>query len=442
LRIAIIGAGIAGLGAAWALHRSHRVTLFEAEPRLGGHAHTVDVHHRGHHVAVDTGFIVYNERNYPLLTRLFGRLGIVSQPSCMSFGASIDDGALEYSGSNPRVMFAQKRNLLRPAFLRMLADIVRFNRAARRFVREDHAAEPTLGEFLDRGGYGSGLLDWYLLPMAAAIWSSSPAAMRRFPARSILAFYDNHGLLSIADRPKWRTVRGGSRSYVARITAGFRGRIRQGVPVVEVRRQPGGVIVATGDGERQVFDEVVLACHADQALRLLADASSAERQALGAITYQPNHAVLHGDPRLMPRRRAVWSSWNYMASGASGTEPRIAVTYWMNRLQRLDPALPLFVSLNPLREPDPALTFGAWRYDHPVLDGAALAAQRRIAALQGLDRVWYAGAWLGHGFHEDGLRSGLDAARRLGAPPLWEAAEPARRTGIIGLPEPAAAQSV
>lgn len=439
MRIAIIGSGIAGLGAAWALHARHQITLFEAEARLGGHSNTVEVAHGGSHVAVDTGFIVYNERNYPLLTRLLRHLDVASIPSCMSFAASIGDGALEYSGSNPRVMFAQRRNLVRPAFLRMLVDIGRFNRAARRFAADPAGPDIELGAFLDRGGYGKGLLDWYLLPMAGAIWSSPPAEMRRFPARGILAFFANHGLLSINDRPQWRSVRGGARSYVERITAPFRDRIRRGEPVLEVRRRPGGVSVVTERSGRQPFDEVVLACHADQALALLADAGPAERRALAAIPYRANHAVLHADPRLMPRRRLAWASWNYMASGAGEAAGRVSVTYWMNRLQRLDPAPPLFVSLNPLREPDPALTFGAWRYDHPVLDRAAYAAQRAIEALQGRDRVWFAGAWLGHGFHEDGLRSGLAVARRLGAPPLWELPEAPRRAGAIGLPERAAA---
>jgi predicted NAD/FAD-binding protein len=434
LRIAIVGAGIAGLGAAWALHPRHRITLFEAEPRLGGHSHTVEVEQAGARIAVDTGFIVYNERNYPLLTRLLAHLGVATKPSCMSFAASLGNGAIEYSGSSLAVMLAQRRNVARPAFLRMLIDILRFNRAGRRYLA-DGGAEITLGELLDRGRYGRAFRNWYLLPMAAAIWSAPLAQILRFPARSFLTFFDNHGLLSIDDRPQWRTVVGGSRTYVARLAAGFRDRVRAAEPVLAVRREAGGVALQTTRGV-ELCDQAVLACHSDQALALLADATPAERRALEAIPYQPNRAVLHADPSLMPRRRAVWSSWNYMATGTQDASARVSVTYWMNRLQGLDESSPLFVSLNPLREPAPALTFGAWRYDHPLLDSGALAAQRAIGALQGRDRVWFAGAWLGYGFHEDGLRSGLEVARRLGAPPLWEA--PAA-TGFPGLPERAAA---
>ena len=441
MRIAVVGAGIAGLAAAWTLHRRHDVMLFEAEPRPGGHANTVEIDHGGRTIAVDTGFIVYNELNYPLLTRLFAHLGVESECSDMSFSASIGDGALEYSGSSLALLFAQKRNLARPAFLRMLADILRFNAAAKQFVAAPVRGgdEPTLGAFLEQGRYGVGLCRWYLLPMAAAIWSASTDAMLRFPARSILGFFANHGLLNLLERPQWRTVRGGSRAYVERLAAALGPRLRCGRAVRAVRRVPGGVEVATWAGERYLCDHVVLACHSDQALRLLADALPAERAALAAIPYQGNHAVLHADRALMPRRRAVWSSWNYLAHSTADGGARVSVTYWMNRLQNLDADRPLFVSLNPLREPDPALTFGTWRYDHPVFDAASLAAQAALRAVQGRKRVWFAGAWMGYGFHEDGLRSGLEVARALGAVPPWEA-DPARSADTsVGLPERAAA---
>lgn len=441
MRIAVVGAGIAGLGAAWALNHRHEVLLFEAEPRPGGHAHTVEIDHGGRRIAVDTGFIVYNQLNYPLLTRLFAHLGVESERSDMSFSASIADGALEYSGSSLALLFAQKRNLARPAFLRMLADILRFNAAAKRLVAQpaDGGEEPTLGAFLERGGYGVGLCRWYLLPMAAAIWSASTDAMLRFPARSILSFFANHGLLNLLERPQWRTVRGGSRTYVEKIAAELGPRLRCGRAVRAVRRVQGGVEVATWAGERYLCDHVVLACHSDQALRLLDDALPRAREALAAVPYQANHAVLHADAALMPRRRTVWSSWNYLARTTADGAARVSVTYWMNRLQNLPEDRPLFVSLNPLREPDPALTFGAWRYDHPVFDARSLAAQAELRAVQGRDRVWFAGAWMGYGFHEDGLRSGLDVARALGAAPPWEADHARSADTSISLPERAAA---
>ncbi|MFO1070181.1 MAG: FAD-dependent oxidoreductase [Geminicoccaceae bacterium] len=442
MRIAIIGAGVSGLGAAWVLGHRHDVTVFEAEERLGGHAHTVSVDHGGRRIDVDTGFIVYNERNYPLLTRLFAHLGIATEASDMSFSASIGDGALEYAGSNLATMFAQKRNLARPGFLRMLADIARFNAAAKRFVADGGDERMPLGAFLDRGGYGRGFREWYLLPMAAAIWSAPVATMLAFPALSFLSFFRNHGLLEINDRPKWRTVSGGSQRYVTRLVTDLGLRVRRGRAVADVRRVPGGVAVSLWGGDRYLFDHVVLACHSDQALGMLGDARDDERRALSAIPYQPNRAILHADPALMPRRRSVWSSWNYAAPAQQEGTTRVAVTYWMNRLQNLDPDRPLFVSLNPLREPDPTLVFGEWRYDHPVFEGGALEAQRTLRAIQGRDRIWFAGAWMGHGFHEDGLRSGFAVAEGLGVRPPWD--EPVRSLPgtSIGLPERAAAHPV
>jgi len=421
MRIAVIGAGISGLGAAWALRRRHDVTLYESADRLGGHSNTVEVTAGGRSVPVDTGFIVYNERNYPNLVRLFGALDVATEPSDMSFAVSIRDGALEYSGTNLAGLIAQKRNLARPRFWRMVADTLRFYREARALLRRADAPDVTLGEFLARGRYSAGFLDDHLLPMGAAIWSTPVAEMLEFPLPTFARFLDNHGLLQLTDRPRWRTVTGGSRRYVARVAAALGPNAIRHAAATRVGRDADGVAVRDALGETRRFDQVVLACHADQALGLLADAEPHERALLGAFRCQPNRAVLHGDPDLMPRRRSVWASWNYLAPEPDAARRgAVAVTYWMNRLQNLDPALDLFVTLNPPRAPRAALVYGSFDYDHPVFDRAAIAAQRAMASLQGVRRTWFAGAWLGYGFHEDGLASGLAVARALGAPPPWE----------------------
>ena len=441
LRIAIVGTGIAGLSAAWALNRRHAITVFEAENRPGGHSHTIEVPTQHGCLPVDTGFIVYNEVTYPLLTRLFDHLGVATQWSDMSFSASIDGGRLEYAGSSAAAVLAQARNMARPGFLRMLVDIERFNRLGCRLLASEVSDEATLGEFLDRHRFGAGIRRWYLLPMAAAIWSAPVAQILRFPARSFLSFFANHGLLSIAGQHRWRTVRGGARRYVERMVAEFRPRLRLGTPIAALRRLPWGAELRCSRGEVWRFDHVVLACHADQALRLLQDAEPDERAFLERFCFQPNRAVLHGDPALMPRRRKVWSSWNYLARSGQAMDAAVSVTYWMNRLQGLDPEVPLFLSMNPLCEPAPETVHALLHYDHPVIDAPALAMQGRLPQVQGRGGVWYAGAWLGYGFHEDGARSGLDVARALGAAPPWEAT-PAPAFGFgIGLPEQAAAQA-
>jgi predicted NAD/FAD-binding protein len=425
MRIAVIGAGISGLGAAWTLRTRHRVTLYEGAPRLGGHSNTVDAVIGGRSLPVDTGFIVYNETNYPNLVQLFRALDVATQPSDMSFAVSIGDGALEYSGTDIAGLVAQKRNLARPRFWRMVADILRFYREARRALR-DEALDPelTLGQFLARGRYGDGFLYDHLLPMGAAIWSAPCSEMLGFPLLSFVRFFENHGLLRLDERPRWRTVSGGSRRYVARIAHALGPHAIRHAAATALRRLPSGVEVQDSDGETRLYDQVVLACHADQALRLLSDADADERRILGGFRFQPNRAVLHRDPRLMPRRRRVWASWNYLApdpeaARAEGPGGAVAVTYWMNRLQGLDPTIPLFVTLNPPVEPRLELVHAEFDYDHPVYDGATLRAQAELPALQGTRRLWFAGAWLGYGFHEDGLRSGLAVARALGAEPPW-----------------------
>lgn len=414
-RVAVIGTGISGLASAWLLQRRYAVTLFEGATRVGGHTHTVDVQEQGRSIPVDTGFIVYNERNYPLLTRMFAWLRVRTQPSDMSFGVSLDHGALEYAGDNLRTLFAQPRNLLRPSHWQMLAEILRFNRETRARLLAGGLHELSLGEYLQRGKYSGAFRDHYLLPMGGAIWSCPTQTMLAFPASSFAQFFENHGLLSVDNRPRWRTVSGGGREYVHRLLEDFNGELFTGLPIAQVRRHPRGVDVIDRSGHVQTFDRVVLATHANQSLRLLGDRSFEEREILGAFEYQPNVAYLHSDATQMPRRRAAWSSWNYLA--AKHATPRIAVTYWMNRLQSLPTNTDYFVTLNPLVIP--RQVHHRIEFAHPVFTAEAMAAQKKITAMQG-PQVFFAGAWQGFGFHEDGMRSAVDVAALLGVAPPWE----------------------
>ena len=407
LDIAIVGSGISGLSAAWLLSQRHRVTLFEADDRIGGHSHTVDVGD----IPVDTGFIVYNEKTYPNLTALFAHLGVPTRPTEMTLGISLDRGRLEYSGTGFGGLFAQKRNLLRPRFWSMLRDIVRFYRRAPRDIAT--LGDESLGAYLDRGRYGAAFRDDHLYPMAAAIWSTPVADMPAYPAAAFIRFCENHGLLELGERPLWRTVEGGSRTYVKRLISSFGDRIVTGQPVRAIHRFPGWIEIESGANERARFDHVVIATHADQALRLLGDADVDERAILGAFGYRANEAVLHSDASLMPRRRAVWSSWNYAAE-AGEAAPALSVTYWMNRLQGIDDANPMFVTLNPIHAPDPALVICRDIYEHPVFDAATGAAQAKLWSLQGVRNSWFCGAYFGAGFHEDGLQAGLAVAEQLG----------------------------
>jgi len=406
LDIAVVGSGISGLSAAWLLAKRQRVTLYEAGAWFGGHSHTVEA--RG--VPVDTGFIVYNEATYPNLAALFAHLGVATKPTSMSFAVSLDEGRLEYAGGTRGGLFAQRRNLASPRFWRMLHDLRRFYRAAPRDL-------PTmgslgLGDYLDGLGCGSAFRDDHLYPMAAAIWSTPVCAIPDYPAAAFVRFCENHGLLKLRERPQWRTVEGGSREYVARILVDFAGEVRADCAVHAIHRDTAGVTLETADGARR-HDRVVVATHADQALALLADPTADERATLGAFGYRRNRAVLHSDAALMPRRRRVWASWNYAAhERAGGLAP--SVTYWMNRLQHLPEDKPLFVTLNPLREPDPAKVHWQGEYDHPVFDAAAGAAQARLWDLQGRRHTWFCGAHFGAGFHEDGLQAGLAVAEALG----------------------------
>lgn len=423
-RIAVIGAGIAGLASAWLLGQRYAVTLFEAAPRLGGHTNTVDVTLEGRTHPVDTGFLVFNERTYPNLIALFSLLGVRSTETEMSFSVSLASPDLEWAGSNLATVFGQKRNLLRRPFWRMLSDIMRFNRDSAALLDDASAPRLSLGQALRDGGYSQAFRDWYLLPMAAAIWSCPTGRILEMPLATFVRFCHNHGLLQVFDRPMWRTVSAGGRDYVARMAAEIAD-IRLGCPVTSVSRHPLGVHVGhAGGGER--FDHVVMACHSDQALALLgAAASEAQRAVLAAVRYQPNHAVLHTDETLLPRNRKLWSAWNYHAGAGEAGEQPVSVSYLINRLQPLPFKTPVVVTLNPARPPQPDKVIAAFDYAHPVFDAAAVAAQHKLAEVQGQHGVWLAGAWTGYGFHEDGLKSALRVANALGVSAPWQ--EPRRR---------------
>lgn len=411
-KIAVIGSGIAGLSAAWLLGQRHAVSLFEKDSWVGGHAHTVEVAAPIGRVAVDTGFIVYNERNYPNLTHLFRHLGVATAPSDMSFSASIDSGQFEYSSASVNNYIGQRRNLIRPRFWRMTRDLLRFYRDSS-LLEKAGEKEITLGEYLSAEGYSATFVEDHILPISAAIWSTTPDEIRSYPLAAFVRFFSSHGLLSIANRPDWRTVAGGSREYVSKLVAEIHD-VRSGAGVREVRRAANGVIVTDTDGRAERFTDVVLASHADQSLAMLADADGLERGTLEAFSYTENEAVLHSDTSLMPRTKRVWSSWNFVGESDDRSRQQATVTYWMNRLQNIDQRAPLFVTLNPRRQPASDKVLGRFSYSHPYFDKTSLAAQSDLHRLQGRRRTWFCGAYFGYGFHEDGLQSGLAVAEALG----------------------------
>ena len=417
-RIAVVGSGISGAAAAWALNATSDVTLYEANARPGGHTATVTIDYDGTAIAVDTGFIVFNELNYPELTSLFSQLGVATHESDMGFSLSFDDGRLEWCGQGFRGIFSQKRNVFSPGFLWMLREILRFNRQCLVDRDSGEIGHASIGEYLEKRRFSSSFRDNYLIPMAAAIWSTPYARMLDYPAVRFIGFFENHRLIH-RTRPRWRTVSGGSHSYLERLLEPLGSRLHLATPVRTIIRDEFGVTLWTDRDPPQRFDDLIIATHSDQALAMLGDASDLERKLLTAVTFRPNRVVLHRDKRLMPKRRNAWAAWNYMRSANIEAEQAVSVTYWMNRLQGMDESKPLFVSLNPIIEPREELVFGEWNFDHPQFDAAALAAQARLDDIQAVRHTYFAGAWTGHGFHEDGLRSGLDAATALGASIPW-----------------------
>ncbi len=448
LDIAVIGTGIAGMSAAWLLDQGHNLTVYEKNDRVGGHSNTVDAPAQNGSTPVDTGFIVYNERNYPNLTALFNHLDVPTKASEMSFAASLEGGGFEYAGTDLNGLLGQRRNIARPRFWRMMRDLLRFYREAPQFLKASGGEEVSLADYLSAGGYGESFIADHLLPMGAAIWSTTAEEMRAYPAKAFIRFFHSHGLLLIKERPQWRTVEGGSREYVRRLTEPYKARIRFG-GVRSIKREVDHVLVEDTDGDIRRHDHVVLAAHADESFRLLADADPMERRLLGEWRYTANRAVLHRDARLMPKRRRVWSSWNFIGrdAGTDGSpggqdpaRPPLCVTYWMNRLQSLDPSAPLFVTLNPVRKPVPDKVIRVFEYSHPYFDRAALASQQELWSLQGHRRTWYCGSYFGYGFHEDGLQSGLAVAEQLsGLKRPWNVAGESGRI-VLDPPVKAAAE--
>jgi hypothetical protein len=425
MRVAVIGTGIAGNAAAWTLSRRYPVTVYDRDLRPGGHSHTVTIDYDGNQIAVDVGFIVYNEQNYPGLTALFDHLDVETMESRMSFAVTADGGEFEWNGGGDNWiqtamgLFAQPKNLLSKSYLWMLRDILTFNQQSVADYKAGKLTGLTLGDYFRQNHFAPRLLTDYLAPMGAAIWSAPASEMLDFPAENFVAFFSNHRLLQY-DRPVWRTVKGGSRRYVEKLTAAFRDRVRLGCAVTAVERTSHGVIVRDSRGRSDNYDHVVIAAHSDQALAMLCDADAHVRDVLGAIAYAPNTVYLHRDERLMPRRRRAWASWNFLRWQREDTMANdIAVTYWMNNLQGIDNNKPLFVSLNPPFAPASELTFGKYICEHPQYNRAAFAAQKRLSEIQGSRRTWFCGAWTGYGFHEDGLRSGLKVAEALGAYAPW-----------------------
>jgi len=409
MRIAVVGTGVSGLVAARELAPNHELTVFEAGEWVGGHTNTVEVDAASGRQRVDTGFIVFNERTYPRFCALLRELGVEWRKSDMSFSVRREATGLEYNGTSLSGMLARRSNALRPSFWRMVRDVLRFYREAPALLHG--ADDPTFVEYLERGGYSREFVDDHLVPMCSAVWSARPETLRSFPMRFLVRFFDNHGFLQVDGRPQWLVVRGGSSSYVDPLVEPFRDRIRLRTPVRRIERRPDGVHVQTARGETEVFDRVVLATHADTSLRLLADATRAERTVLGAFEYQRNDVVLHTDASLMPRRRRAWASWNYHVADPPSELP--TVTYWMNNLQGLAGDTEYFVTLNRTDDIDPAKVLRTFVYDHPVFTTEAVRAQERHAEIDGAERVHFCGAYWGYGFHEDGVRSGQEVARRL-----------------------------
>lgn len=424
-KIAVIGTGIAGMATAWLLDQRYQILLIDKNNYIGGHTNTVAVsdEHTEGVTAVDTGFIVYNEPNYPNLVGLFNTLEVETRATNMTFSASILNSGLEYAGNNLDTLFAQRKNLLSPRFLKLVYDILKFNRHAKALIKDEQAnPKLTLGQFLSELRIGKAMQDDYLLPMAAAIWSCPPQQMQSFPAKSFAQFFNNHGLLNVSDRPQWRTVVGGSQCYIDKLLTSFLGEIIIDNGVTKVDRQTDGVTLTLEDGQQHKVDKVVIASHADEALFLLSNPTESEQKILSCFRYQENDTYLHTDARLMPSHPKVWSCWNYLAQQSGEATPSVSVSYWMNALQGLDSSSDYFVSLNPIKDIDPAKIIRRIHYMHPVFDNEAMAAQQQLDQLQGQNNTWFAGSYFGYGFHEDALASAVSVAKKFNVPIPWEQA--------------------
>ena len=417
MKVAIIGSGISGMGAAYLLKPHHEITLFESSSQMGGHSRTLNIDVDGENVNVDTGFIVFNKQNYPHLTALFERLNVPIAKSNMSFGVNIDNGRFEYGTRHKMDMFAQKTNLLRPSFWQMLLDILRFNKKAREYLEQPNSF--TVGEMLKQLGVHQLFSEYYLCAMGAAIWSTPSLDMLNFPANTLVRFFENHGLLSINDHPQWYTVKGGSQVYVDKIKQSLGNSVKTNCSIIKIERHVNEVVVTDDSGTTHQFDSVVLACHSDQALALLSDASNDERAVLGQIAYQPNRVVLHSDTSFMPCRKQAWSSWNYLGSSTQ-EDKSISLTYWMNNLQPLCVDKPVLVTLNPGHEPMAHKVYNQTTLHHPVFNQQAIKAQSKLPSIQGQSNTWFCGAWTRYGFHEDGLLSAVKVAKSMGATIPWQ----------------------
>lgn len=429
MKIAVIGSGISGNSAAWALSKTHDVTVYEKRNRPGGHSATVDVEYDDRTIAVDTGFIVYNENNYPNLIKLFDHLGVQTSSSDMEFSVSLDNGKLEWKGGKKLSgVFAQKKNIFSPGFLKMLRDIFRFNELAKRDLQSGALCGLTLDDYLRKSGFSERLKNDYLVPMTSAIWSTPSTKMLEFPAESLIQFMKNHSLIQ-KERPKWRTVENGSREYVKRLIEDTNANFKLNSEVKSVSRTANGVLVEDIHGNQDTFDQVVMASHSDQSMEILKDPTPEEAKILSAVRYVKNDVWLHRDSALMPKRKRAWAAWNYIGNKNVLDDRDVSVTYWMNRLQNIDEDYPLFVTLNPIKQPHKDLVIERFSYAHPLFDTAAINAQKELPQIQGRNRVWFCGAWTGFGFHEDGLKSGLSVARSLGGVVPWE--EPAYPANTI-----------
>lgn len=416
MKVVIIGSGISGLGAAYLLNEAgHDVRIYEKNNYIGGHSRTIEVNIGGKKIPVDTGFIVFNYRNYPNLTGMFKHLNVVVEKSDMSFGASIANGWFEYGTQNVSNVFTQKENVLRPQFWKMIYDILKFNRNAKKYIESDL----TLGQCLEELGMGEWFKHYYLLAMGGAIWSTPMKGMLDFPARAFIRFFDNHGLITINDQPQWYTVTGGSREYVKKLTASFKDKIKLNCGASKVERNNGKITVHDTNGGSEEFDNIIFACHSDQAIRLLQDPTDQEKKIIGAIKYQPNNIIVHSDESFMPKRKGAWASWVYLSEGKQDSNNSISLSYWMNRLQNIESVKPIIVTLNTSRKPNPQLVHDQHVFEHPVFDEAAISAQDKVDSIQGQNNTWYCGAYLKYGFHEDGFSSAVKVAQKLGVNIPW-----------------------